>query len=245
MREGGTAAAAGGLRPLTTIISHAIPNHPVSSIGSGPAGAMAQPVVAMAGEGCRAAETGGSVAGPVACVAAGVLGASLSTDGSLRLQLHQPARRQGTRIDSGAVPGRADAGRLRGAVVHPSLEAQALDAGGNGLLAEIDALIAQLPPFSDERDHFSTALYGMSEVLKVDPEGRVGLTESLKAHAGITDAVDLRGTGSQVSDLGALAVPTSSRRGQAKGEGSQEGARFAPRGRATPPERGNDDGSRR
>ncbi len=82
-----------------------------------------------------------------------------------------------------------------GLYVHPSLEAQALDAGGNGLLAEIDALIAQLPPFSDERDHFSTALYGMSEVLKVDPEGRVGLTESLKAHAGITDAVTFVGLG--------------------------------------------------
>ncbi len=113
-----------------------------------------------------------------------------------------------------------------GLYVHPSLEAQALDAGGNGLLAEIDALIARLPPFSDERDHFSTALYGMSEVLKVDPEGRVGLTESLKAHAGITDAVTFVGLGHKFQ-FGDPPVPTSSRRGQAKGEGSQEGARFA------------------
>jgi MraZ protein len=82
-----------------------------------------------------------------------------------------------------------------GLYVHPSLEAQALDAGGNGLLSEIDALIAALPPFSDERDHFSTALYGISEVLKVDPEGRVMLTETLKAHAGIGDAVTFVGLG--------------------------------------------------
>jgi len=84
---------------------------------------------------------------------------------------------------------------FEGLYVHPSLEAQALDAGGNGLLREIDALIETLPPFSDERDHFSTALYGISEVLKVDPEGRVGLTDTLKAHAGITDAVTFVGLG--------------------------------------------------
>jgi MraZ protein len=84
---------------------------------------------------------------------------------------------------------------FEGLYVHPSLEAQALDAGGNGLLSEIDALISALPPFSDERDHFSTALYGISEVLKIDPEGRVMLTETLKVHAGIGDAVTLVGLG--------------------------------------------------
>ncbi|GGH27517.1 transcriptional regulator MraZ [Alsobacter metallidurans] len=84
---------------------------------------------------------------------------------------------------------------FEGLYVHPSLEADALDAGGNGLLREIDSLIETLPPFSDERDHFSTALYGISEVLKVDPEGRVGLTDTLKAHAGITDAVTFVGLG--------------------------------------------------
>lgn len=84
---------------------------------------------------------------------------------------------------------------FEGLYVHPSLEARALDAGGNGLLMEIDALIAALPPFSDERDHFSTALYGISEVLKVDPEGRVQLTETLKAHAEIADQVTFVGLG--------------------------------------------------
>lgn len=84
---------------------------------------------------------------------------------------------------------------FEGLYVHPSLEAKALDAGGNGLLGEIDGLIAGLTPFSDERDSFSTALYGLSEVLKVDPEGRVGLTETLKSHAGITDAVAFVGLG--------------------------------------------------
>lgn len=84
---------------------------------------------------------------------------------------------------------------FEGLYVHLSLEADALDAGGNGLLAEIDSLIERFPPFSDERDQFSMALYGNSEVLKVDPEGRVSLTEALKAHAGITDAVVFVGLG--------------------------------------------------
>lgn len=84
---------------------------------------------------------------------------------------------------------------FEGLYVHLALEADALDAGGNGLLAEIDSLIELFPPFSDERDQFSMALYGNSEVLKVDPEGRVSLTEALKAHAGITDAVVFVGLG--------------------------------------------------
>jgi MraZ protein len=84
---------------------------------------------------------------------------------------------------------------FEGLYVHLSLEADALDAGGNGLLAEIDSLIERFPPFSDERDQFSMALYGNSEVLKVDPEGRVSLTEALKAHAGIADAVVFVGLG--------------------------------------------------
>ena len=40
-----------------------------------------------------------------------------------------------------------------------------------------------------------TALFGTSEILKVDPEGRVILTESVKVHAGITDTVVFVGLG--------------------------------------------------
>jgi MraZ protein len=84
---------------------------------------------------------------------------------------------------------------FEGLYVHPALDAPALDAGGHTLLNEIDAFLSTLPPYSDERDHLSTALFGTSEILKVDPEGRVTLTDSVKAHAGITDAVALVGLG--------------------------------------------------
>lgn len=84
---------------------------------------------------------------------------------------------------------------FEGLYVHPGLDAPALDAGGNGLLAEIDALLGTLSPYSEERDYLSTALLGTSEILKVDPEGRVTFTETLKAHAGITDMVTFVGHG--------------------------------------------------
>jgi MraZ protein len=84
---------------------------------------------------------------------------------------------------------------FEGLYVHPALDAPALDAGGNALLDEIDGLLATLSPYSDERDHLSTALLGTSEVLKLDAEGRVIFTDSLKAHAGIADAVTFVGHG--------------------------------------------------
>lgn len=82
-----------------------------------------------------------------------------------------------------------------GLYVHPALDAPALDAGGNALLGEIDRLLSGLAPYSDERDLFATALLGTSDVLKIDGEGRVILTESFKAHAGIGDMVTFVGLG--------------------------------------------------
>ena len=84
-------------------------------------------------------------------------------------------------------PFRAALARDGGDTLHalPCLDAQALDCGGNALLREIDGLVASFPPYSPERDALSTALLGTSEVLKMDSEGRVVLTESLKTWAGI------------------------------------------------------------
>ncbi|MGI6247182.1 MAG: division/cell wall cluster transcriptional repressor MraZ [Pseudochelatococcus sp.] len=84
---------------------------------------------------------------------------------------------------------------FEGLYVHPALDSPALDAGGNLLLREIDGLLSTLPPYSDERDHLSTALLGTSEILKVDSEGRIVMTEGLRAHAGLTDAVTFVGHG--------------------------------------------------
>ncbi|HLN11250.1 MAG TPA: division/cell wall cluster transcriptional repressor MraZ [Xanthobacteraceae bacterium] len=82
-----------------------------------------------------------------------------------------------------------------GLYCYPSLDRPALDAGGNALLAEIDALIARFPPYSDEREDLLAALYGTSETIKIDGEGRAILSEALKSHAEIKDAIAFVGLG--------------------------------------------------
>ena len=82
-----------------------------------------------------------------------------------------------------------------GLYCYPALDRPALDAGGNALMAEIEALIAGYSPYSEQREQFALSLYGTSETLKIDGEGRVVLTESLKAHAGIADAAAFVGLG--------------------------------------------------
>ena len=82
-----------------------------------------------------------------------------------------------------------------GLYCYPTLDRPALDAGGHALLKEIEALIARFSPYSDEREQFSAALYGTSEVVKIDGEGRAVLTEPLKTHAGIKDEITCVGLG--------------------------------------------------
>src|SRR4029453_6294676 len=69
-----------------------------------------------------------------------------------------------------------------GLYCYPALDRPALDAGGNALLAEIEQLVASFSPYSDEREDLAAALYGTSETLHLDGEGRVILSERLKHH---------------------------------------------------------------
>src|ERR1700722_2448236 len=72
---------------------------------------------------------------------------------------------------------------FNGLYCYPAPDRPALDAGGNALLTEIEALMG------------GSALYGTSATLKIDGEGRVQLTDSLKAHAAIADTVSFVGLG--------------------------------------------------
>ena len=82
-----------------------------------------------------------------------------------------------------------------GLFCYPALDQPAVDAGGQALLAEIEALVNRFPPYSGEREELLVALYGRSETVTIDTEGRVVLPEELKSHAGITDAVAFVGLG--------------------------------------------------
>ena len=84
---------------------------------------------------------------------------------------------------------------FEGLYVHPSLEAQAVDCGGHALLKEIEALLSPLSTGSEAWEAFAATLYGQSEILKVDGEGRIFLSEEVKTHAGIGSDVTFVGMG--------------------------------------------------
>ncbi|MBB5753012.1 division/cell wall cluster transcriptional repressor MraZ [Prosthecomicrobium pneumaticum] len=77
----------------------------------------------------------------------------------------------------------------------PSLDQASVDAGGSRLVGQIKDTLGQFEPFSDDHELLSTTLIGESEVLRIDTEGRIALTDTLKAHAGITGAVTFVGQG--------------------------------------------------
>jgi MraZ protein len=119
---------------------------------------------------------------------------------------------------------------FEGLYCYPALDRPAIDAGGNALMAEIEALIGRYAPFSEQREQFALALCGTSETRKIDSEGRVVLSETLKRHAGITGAVSFIGLGHkfQIWEPGRLrrelAAATDRVRALKTERGSQGGA---------------------
>lgn len=84
---------------------------------------------------------------------------------------------------------------FEGLYCYPSLDMMAVDCGGNGLLGEIEKRLGRFEPFTEEHDYLSTAFYGLSERLSMDPEGRIGLTPTLLDYAGIAEEVTFVGQG--------------------------------------------------
>src|SRR4029079_13185495 len=84
---------------------------------------------------------------------------------------------------------------LDGIYCYPSLDAPSLDAGGQRLIDKINALVEDLAPYSDEKDQLATALFGTSEILSIDQDGRTILSERLRAHAGISTHITFVGLG--------------------------------------------------
>src|SRR5262249_15398735 len=72
---------------------------------------------------------------------------------------------------------------FEGLYCYPALDRPAIDAGGSALMAEIETLIGRFAAYPDQRERLTLALYGTSETLKLDGEGRVVLSENLKRHA--------------------------------------------------------------
>jgi MraZ protein len=84
---------------------------------------------------------------------------------------------------------------FEGVLVHPALDAPALDCGGVALLREINALLDSMPAYSRQREDLSAALLGASEILRPDSEGRIMLGERLRASLGLRDEATFVGLG--------------------------------------------------
>ncbi len=78
---------------------------------------------------------------------------------------------------------------------HPALDSAALDAGGPRLVKHIRGLLEDLAPYSDEKDQLATALFGESEYLKIDSDGRIVLPLRLRDVAGFKGQVTFVGLG--------------------------------------------------
>ena len=124
-------------------------------------------------------------------------------------------------------------GSTGGIYCYPSLDAPALDAGGQSLARKIDGLLDGLPDYSDERDELSVALYGDVHILAIDQDGRIVLPEGLRAHAGLSTHVTFVGLGSQIPDVGARALRGATRARPRESPGSPQAIR-----RGDPPRSG-------
>ena len=63
---------------------------------------------------------------------------------------------------------------FEGLYCYPTLDQPAIDAGGNALLADIESADCALSALCERARRIPVALYGTSETLKLDGEGRVG-----------------------------------------------------------------------
>jgi transcriptional regulator MraZ len=77
----------------------------------------------------------------------------------------------------------------------PTLRGDAVDAGGVRFRETIRAMLGNYAPFSEDYELLSTTLIGESEMLKIDQDGRVILSDSIKASTGISDRATFVGQG--------------------------------------------------
>jgi len=82
-----------------------------------------------------------------------------------------------------------------GVYCYPALDRPAIDAGGARLQDAIQKRLEPFETFSEDYESLSTAFYGESRVLKIDPDGRVVLPEEFRAYAGIADTAVFVGQG--------------------------------------------------
>lgn len=84
---------------------------------------------------------------------------------------------------------------LNGIICSPSFKGSYLEAGGPRYSATLDQMIGRLGMFSDAHDDLAAAIYGESQDLSFDGDGRIVLPEEMRAHANIADEALFVGNG--------------------------------------------------
>jgi MraZ protein len=79
--------------------------------------------------------------------------------------------------------------------LYHSLYLPALDCGGTELLEDVEELLSNWSPHSEEWDVLATAVYGPSEIVKIDSEGRIILSEAARSYAGLSGEATFVGLG--------------------------------------------------
>ena len=82
-----------------------------------------------------------------------------------------------------------------GLYCYPALDRPAIDGGGARLQQAIGDRLSVFETFSEDYESLSTAFYGESRILKIDPDGRVVLPEEFRAYAGIAETAVFVGQG--------------------------------------------------
>jgi len=85
--------------------------------------------------------------------------------------------------------------RFTGIVVFPSFKYPALDASGIDRMDELSARVETLEEFSEEHENLAALLFGASQPLPFDSEGRIILPEKLAEHAHIDESAAFVGLG--------------------------------------------------
>ncbi len=89
------------------------------------------------------------------------------------------------------------AGGEREIYAHPHLELPAYEAGGSGLLNEVEERLSTMKAYSPSREQLALVLLGSGELMKIDREGRISLSEALREQTGIVDEAVFVGLGSR------------------------------------------------
>lgn len=76
-----------------------------------------------------------------------------------------------------------------------SLDAPAFEVGGPDLLDQYEARIGQEDPFLQTADDMALLYYGDGMFLKLDQDGRITMTDQIRAYTGITTEVAFVGKG--------------------------------------------------